>query len=248
MKPGGHVLGVDLSAVMLARASQLAEQAGVGHVDFRRADAQVTPLSPGGVDLVFSRFGVVFFADPVAAFANLRSALTPPGRMVFACWPPPRDNPWIAVPNKAAHAFYGIAPARRGAPGPFSGSDPDHTRRLLEAAGFGAVEITACTRTLSLAVDRDPEEWAHERLLMGLAHDSYLANSPTVQQQARRTVLDAVAPHRDRDRLQTTGSTWVVAAHPNRCPERVCQPDLAPLRRGGARTRSADSSERRNTC
>ena len=84
----GRALGLDLSGPMLARAQADAEAAGLDNVAFRQGDAQVEPLEPGRFDTVISRFGVMFFADPVAAFANIRSATRPGGRLVFACWQP----------------------------------------------------------------------------------------------------------------------------------------------------------------
>ena len=96
--PSGSLLGVDLSAPMLERARERARSAGADHVSFQQADAQIEPLRD--FDRVFSRFGVMFFADPVAAFANLRRALGPGGRIAFICWRPLAENPWILEPMR----------------------------------------------------------------------------------------------------------------------------------------------------
>ncbi|MFM8411336.1 MAG: class I SAM-dependent methyltransferase, partial [Alphaproteobacteria bacterium] len=84
--PGGAVLGVDVSTVMLEAARAAAGRAGAEGLEFANADAQTAPLTPAGFDVVFSRFGVMFFADPTAAFANLRRALRPGGRLAVVCW------------------------------------------------------------------------------------------------------------------------------------------------------------------
>ena len=99
--PAGHVLGIDISGPMLARARQLAP-AGLP-VDFELADATIYPFASGGFDLLVSRFGVMFFAEPALSFANMRRALRPSGRLAFACWREPRDNPWLMLPLQAAY-------------------------------------------------------------------------------------------------------------------------------------------------
>jgi ubiquinone/menaquinone biosynthesis C-methylase UbiE len=99
--PAGHVLGIDISAPMLARARQI-QPAGLP-VDFVLGDATVYPFDPASVDLLFSRFGVMFFADPVLSFANMRRAMRPTGRLAFACWREPRENPWMMTPLQAVY-------------------------------------------------------------------------------------------------------------------------------------------------
>ena len=97
----GQATGLDLSGPMLARARSGAEAAGLSNAVFQQGDAQVHELEPGTFGTVISRFGVMFFADPVAAFANIRSATRPGGRLVFACWQPLAANPWLLVPGAA---------------------------------------------------------------------------------------------------------------------------------------------------
>src|SRR6202012_5499402 len=94
--PAGFVLGVDISGPMLSRARQLAPKELP--VDFVLADATVYPFDPGSFDLLVSRFGVMFFAEPAVSFSNLRRALRPNGRVAFACWRAPRENPWMMTP------------------------------------------------------------------------------------------------------------------------------------------------------
>ena len=100
--PGGSVMGLDVSGPMLAYARRRAAAAGIASVSFRKGDAQVYPLPPAGFDAVVSRFGVMFFDDPVAAFANLGRALRPGGRIAFTCWRDLLVNDWLMVPAGAA--------------------------------------------------------------------------------------------------------------------------------------------------
>ena len=99
--PSGHAFGVDISGPMLERARASAPKDLP--IDFVQADATVYPFDPASFDLLASRFGVMFFADPVLSFANMRKALKPSGRLAFACWREPRENPWMMAPLQAVY-------------------------------------------------------------------------------------------------------------------------------------------------
>src|SRR5204862_6855480 len=132
----------DLSGPMLARARADAEAAGLANAVFQQGDAQVYPLEPGAFGTVISRFGVMFFADPVAAFANIRSATRPGGRLVFACWQPMAANQWLLVPGAAlAEHLPPPAPVPAGGPGLFAFENPDRLRPILAAAGWRDPEV-----------------------------------------------------------------------------------------------------------
>src|SRR5205085_977609 len=108
------------------------------------ADAPTAEL-PAESAGAFSRFGIMFFDDPRAAFANIRGALRGGGRLVFACWQSLDANPWLWLPARAADPHIGVTdPAPPDVPGPFGLADPKRTEGLLEDAGFGAVSIEAC--------------------------------------------------------------------------------------------------------
>src|ERR1700751_5277218 len=140
----GRALGLDLSGPMLARAQADAEAAGLGNAAFRQGDAQVEPLEPAGFEVVISRFGVMFFADPVAAFANIRSATRPGGRLTFACWQQLSANEWLTVPFGALGAHLPKADlGDPGAPGMFSLDEPDRIRRVLTEAGWHDIAIAS---------------------------------------------------------------------------------------------------------
>ncbi|NNL84637.1 MAG: class I SAM-dependent methyltransferase, partial [Myxococcales bacterium] len=137
----GSALGVDVSPPMLEHARRRARSRGLSNVRFVEGDAQTFALeSP--VDLVFSRFGVMFFAAPEVAFRNLRSWLAPDGRLTFVCWQARERNPWISVPARAAGEFVTMPdPPGPGAPGMFSLADETQLRLVLSKAGFRDVEI-----------------------------------------------------------------------------------------------------------
>jgi SAM-dependent methyltransferase len=154
--PAGHVFGIDVSAPMLGRARQLAPR-GLP-VDFELADATVYPFEPASADLLVSRFGVMFFAEPVLSFANMRRALRPSGRMAFACWREPRDNPWLMAPLQAAYKHAPRLPQPGpDDPGPFSFASEQRVVGILSSAGFTAIEMERCDLSLDIAIGRGLE-------------------------------------------------------------------------------------------
>ena len=139
---GGRVIGLDVSAPMLAVARDRAARAGMGHVEFRLGDAQVDKLPVAVADALYSRFGVMFFNDPVAAFRNLRSALTTDGRIAFVCWRELAANPWMRVQMEAASSMLPAMPAGDPlAPGPYAFADPARIIGILTQAGFRDVSV-----------------------------------------------------------------------------------------------------------
>lgn len=139
----GRVVAVDISAPMLERARARAAAAGLGaRIEWQCADAQTARFADAGFDCVYSRFGVMFFADPPAAFTNLRRALRPGGRLAFVCWQARERNPWMTVPALAAmqHVAFPPPPPPE-APGPFAFADPERVRGILAKAGFAELAI-----------------------------------------------------------------------------------------------------------
>ena len=135
--PGGSVLGVDLSADELDVARVRAAQRGIDNVEFREADASRGDLGPQPADVLISRFGVMFFADPVAAFTHLRAAVRPGGRLAFVCWQSRDVNEWTTVPAEAIAEVVPLSPPAADAPPDgFAFEDPDRVRSVLEAAGW----------------------------------------------------------------------------------------------------------------
>lgn len=137
----GDALGVDLSTGMLARARERAAAEGLTNVTFERADAQVEPFDDARFDVVISRFGVMFFADPVAAFANLARATRPGGRIALVTWQPARGNDWVELPRTALAIGRELAPLAEDEPGPFGLADPDRFRQILVDAGWSDVQL-----------------------------------------------------------------------------------------------------------
>ncbi|MCZ7529030.1 MAG: class I SAM-dependent methyltransferase [Acidimicrobiia bacterium] len=155
-RPGGTVLGVDISPPMLALARERAKAAGADDVEFVRADAQVHDFGAGRWDTVVSRFGVMFFDDPVGAFANLARALRAGGRLAFAAWQGLEASEWIMAPGAPAAAHIGMPEGvEPNSPGPFGLADADRTVEILERAGYDRIAIDETTQPMRIGDDVD---------------------------------------------------------------------------------------------
>jgi SAM-dependent methyltransferase len=139
MAPAGSALGVDTSALAIERARELARAERLPNVTFDQGDAQVHPFLPGHFDLAFSRFGTMFFDDPIAAFANIGRALRPAGRLVMMVWQRHEENEWSVSIERALRGREGAAPE---ALDPFSLAAPTTVERILDTAGFTNVTFT----------------------------------------------------------------------------------------------------------
>jgi SAM-dependent methyltransferase len=161
----GRVVGVDISEPMLAGARKRIAESGLHNIIVLQADAQTYRFEARSFDLITSRFGVMFFADPIAAFSNLLPALRPGGRLCFACWASLEDNRHWLIPYEVALRHLGPpAPKDPRAPGPMAFSDPDYVRSFLGTAGFEAIEIRRETPDI---ISSSPEEEAEHACIMG---------------------------------------------------------------------------------
>lgn len=147
--PEGHVLGLDFARPLLEIARARAAERGLANVSFREADAQSASLPPGHFDAAISRFGLMFFDDPIAALANIRASLRSGGRIVFAAWSAAEHNPWFGAARAAAEAHFGPAPPTPpGTPGPTAFAEIDRVLDILLEAGFTEGEGRAETLEL----------------------------------------------------------------------------------------------------
>jgi SAM-dependent methyltransferase len=212
----GAVLGVDLSAVMLERARERSRAAEAGNAVFLQADAQTHAFEPASFDLLYSRFGVMFFADPVAAFANLRRALRAPGRLVFVCWQPLARNPWALVPLAAAAKHVDLPkPPPPGGPGPFAFGDPDHVRGILGEAGWQQVDFEPVESELSIG---GAELDSAVQFLLGIGPAAAALRDASREQRAlvASAIREAIAPFSTPEGVRMRGATWVVRARATR--------------------------------
>jgi SAM-dependent methyltransferase len=191
----GEVVGADISNAMLQGAKKRLAESGLQNVSLIEADAQTHPFEPGRFDLVASRFGVMFFADPAAAFTNLRAVLRPGGRLCFACWGPLDANEHWLVPYRVAMRHLGPPePKPPRAPGPMAFSDPSYVRGFLGAAGFEAIEINRESPGIFVSA---PKEEAEHACIMGPSGRLIDEKKPdaAMRETIRREIEEAFAAH-----------------------------------------------------
>ncbi|MET8684746.1 class I SAM-dependent methyltransferase [Streptomyces sp. NPDC004732] len=206
----GHALGLDLSAPMLAEARHAARREGPDNVDFTQGDAQVHPFDPGAYDVAISRYGVLFFADPVAGFGNIARALRPGGRAAFVCGAYPEGNEWL----QAFAALRDLLPiggfGAPGGSGMFSLADVDRTCEVLSAAGF---EDIGATRVETYGTwGRDAADAAGFLLDSGPGRHLTSQVTPEVRGRARERLTEILRPHEADGALRLRSTALLVTA------------------------------------
>ncbi|MFF3162196.1 class I SAM-dependent methyltransferase [Streptomyces sp. NPDC003273] len=211
LAPRGHSLGLDLSGPMLAEARARAEREGIANVRFTQADTQAYPFEADSFDAAISRYGVMFFADPVAAFGNVAKALRPGGRLAFVCPADAALNEWVAAVS-SLRDFLPVGDfGQPGLPGMFSLAAPDHLRDVLTRAGLTDITIKQVQAYGG---------WGHgaedaAEFLLGTGPGRHLLGQAdgSARERARRTLTDHLRDHETEDgtvRLRST--SWLVTA------------------------------------
>jgi SAM-dependent methyltransferase len=212
LAPAGSALGVDIGLPMVEEArAETARAGGPANVAFEQADAQVHPFGDGAFDVVLSRFGVMFFDDPAAAFANLRRAVGAGGRLAFAAWQPVDVNQWIVVPMAAFAAVLGPPDLPGpGEPGPFSLDDPERVRSLLHGAGFASVEMGSLSHAMWLGTDVD--DAAGYMRGQSMARRMLEGRSRAEADAAVAALRQALEPHVSGEGVVLDAHAWIVTA------------------------------------
>jgi len=211
--PTGSALGIDISQVLLDHARATAAAAGAVNVSFEHVDAQTAELPAGAFDHLFSRFGVMFFQDPLAAFTNLRTALRPSARLAFVCWRSIDDNPWMKVTLAAVGEHVALQRPEPNAPGPMAFADALRTRGILERAGFAEVGFEAVNEMMNVGGGlRELDEAVAFMTEIGPAASALRQADPEVRAAAVTSIRAAVAPYHGEGGVRMPASCWVVTA------------------------------------
>jgi SAM-dependent methyltransferase len=198
---------------MLQCAIDSASREGLSNVSFERADAQTHAFESGVYDAVFSRFGVMFFADPRAAFANLRGALRPGGVLAFICWRGLENNEWMIVPLRAAlEHLPAPEPPEPGAPGPFAYADPIRVRDFLEGAGYQDLTLEQLDQPMTVGAGLDLDQTVDFALQMGPTGRMLREVDPALRPVVAATVRKALEPFLTEDGVRMASSAWIVTA------------------------------------
>lgn len=207
----GQALGVDIARPLLQRAKQRARHDGLTNVRFEHGDAQTHRLAPQGFDVAISRFGVMFFSDPTAAFANIARGLRPGGRIAFVCWQPMANNEWITVLSAAAAQHIPLPPPDEpGSPGPFSLGDRQHLAAVLDAAGLVNVAIQPVVESLWLG--RDVADTVEFFQASGFGQRLLQDADPATRTRVTAAVQAALEPHLTSDGVRLQSRAWLVTA------------------------------------
>ncbi len=213
----GAVLGIDISALALEAAQQRARHCQ--QLTFARHDAQTYPFEPGTFDAAFSRFGVMFFSDPVAAFKNIRSGLKRGGRLAFVCWRSEEENDVDEVPLRAARPFLIPQPTLNpDAPGPFSFANRGRVQKLLTDAGFVSIEIVPHDQMVGSG---DLETAVNLALRVG-SLGKMVCENPALRSSVAEPVRAVLAEHDGPDGVMLNAATWIVTA---RSPDSIIATD-----------------------
>lgn len=207
---GGRVLGVDPSRPLLERARQ--RTAHLPQVELCEGDAASVSLR-GPLHGLFSRFGVMFFADPAQAFSSLRAQLEPGGRLGFVCWQALDDNPWCAVPLAVARSMLAEVPALPppGTPGPFAFASPARVSGALRDAGWRRIEIEAFRRPVRLSAS-GAEGAADFSFQLGPVARLLAEQPDDVRARVHRRLVERLTPLAREGRVELEGATWLVSA------------------------------------
>ena len=215
--PTGTVSGVDLSEEMLAPARAEAKRTAVTNVRFELGDAQIHPFPSAAFDVAYSRFGVMFFADPAAAFANIGRALAPGGRLAFVCWRDLGEQEWIEVPLRAAVAHVPVPEfGKPGESGMAGLARPERTRAILDGAGFTGVEVQPVDTTLTLGGSGSLAE-VMPFVEAGSIGRALLTDASAEQTAAVRSAIrEALAPYETATGVVLGAAVWIVTARARR--------------------------------
>jgi SAM-dependent methyltransferase len=207
--PNGRAVGLDVSAQMIGLARQRA--AGIPNIEFLAADAAAHPFTAPVADLLFSRFGVMFFGDPTAAFINLRRAVKANGRVVFACWRKINENPWMLVPLMAAYEHVPrLPPAAPEEPGPFSFGDPERVKRILTGAGFREPRLTPADLAFDIGGGSGMDAAVHQAMNIGATSTALRDQPESVRPLVAASIRTALTPYAKGQSVELPGAVWIV--------------------------------------
>ncbi|WP_102945025.1 class I SAM-dependent methyltransferase [Stenotrophomonas sp. VV52] len=207
--PHGRCSGVDISAPMIDVARERARSAGQS-IDFTVADAEQHAFAPASLDRIVSRFGVMFFNDPVQAFANLRRALRSGGSLHAIAWRGPADNPFMTTAERVAAPLLTLPARAEGGPGQFAFADADKVRGILKDAGWKDIQITQLDVECSIPADQLP---TYVSLLGPVGQALRAADlAPADRTRILQTVVDAFAPFVQGDNVVFNAACWSIRA------------------------------------
>ena len=204
---------VDLSAPMLDHARQRAGLEPALNLDFEQVDAQTSEFPPAAYDHIFSRFGVMFFDQPVAAFGNMRGALKATGRLSFVCWRALDENPWMSIGIEVALQFVAPPdPIPPGAPGPFALAAPNRAREILEQAGYSDISVAPLDQGIYLSGPGTVAEAAALTCHLGPVARVLADADADTKRAVEEALVTTFTPYHDGTGVRMASACWIVSA------------------------------------
>jgi len=211
----GYVLGVDISEKIISSANKKVELKKQNNVDFKCIDAQIYDFGKESFDIIFSRFGVMFFDDPVAAFSNLRASLRSNGRIVFVCWQPVKVIEWISLPLEIISRHIELPPPpppQPEAPGGFSFGDANRVEKILRSAGYSDINIEPYNTKINIGKSLDEAQ----TFLTHIGPAGTILDNPDIDSEVRmRFIADlhnTLKAHQTEKGVSLGAATWLVTA------------------------------------
>lgn len=207
----GRVLGIDISTPMLEVGRARLDALDIDNVTFENKDVSTYPFEADTFDRVFSRFGVMFFADPINAFSNIRRGLRAGGRLAFVCWQAADKNPWIEIPRQVVLQHVPAPPpVDPEAPGPMAFANPERVRHILSGAGFSEINIEPLETLIPF--EPDVPGTAQRLVQVGFASRLLSNASDDVIARVKSDISDAISRFQTDNGVMIDGTTWIVSA------------------------------------
>jgi SAM-dependent methyltransferase len=209
----GRVLGFDIAPQLVREAEKRAALNHIGNVSFAVGNAETDSVAGIPYDRLFSRFGIMFFHDSAAAFANMRSWLVPGGKLDFACWAGPEENPWMGIIGQIVGQHIDMPQTDPEDPGPFRFADQELVRGILDKAGYANIKCTSWQGESLLGGYGATPQSAIDFVMDGLdMKKSIMAQNPGALEDVRSELLDAVRPYHQDNAIRMGAGVWLVSA------------------------------------
>jgi SAM-dependent methyltransferase len=209
----GAVTGLDISPVLVAEATKRAQDLGLENLNFVLGDAAIVELPLAQADCLVSRFGVMFFSDPHAAFTHLHGFLKPGGKMVFACWAPLLQNLWRLEVGNIINAHFPLPTPITHAPGPFAFDEPLYVQEILQTAGFKDIKISPWQNNLCIGGAGSNTESAAEFLLKAVGIAQLPEDLPAkIRIAIHHELKERLKTFEAKDGVQMPAAAWLVSA------------------------------------
>ena len=214
IKPSGRVTGLDISKPMLQRAIESAQNRSLENTSFQCVDVQTEYLGVNTFNAAFSRFGVMFFEDPVAAFRNINESLLPRSPLSFICWQSPIQNPWQSLFVQEVKNFIDLPSPPPRSPGPFAFMESDYVNSILENSNFENVEIVGYEAKVNMFSGRSLSDAVKDYTSINPVVTEMLKDSTEeLKERILNSVIEVFSPYFSEKGLIFPSATWIVTAN-----------------------------------